>query len=63
MKRWSRTGISGRATALLTSPIVLEIDPDTRINAVHDLAVGRGGLLYVAETRTKRVVKLRPARR
>jgi len=32
-------------------------------NAVHDMAVGRDGSLYVAETRTKRVVKLRPARR
>lgn len=29
-------------------------------NAVHDLAVGRDGSLYVAETRTRRVVKLRP---
>jgi hypothetical protein len=44
-----RTGISGRAIALLTSPTVLEIDPDTGNNAVHDLAVGRGGLLYVAD--------------
>jgi len=32
-------------------------------NAVHDMAVGHDGSLYVAETRTKRVVKLRPARR
>jgi DNA-binding beta-propeller fold protein YncE len=30
-------------------------------NAVHDLAVGPDGSIYVAETRTKRVVKLRPA--
>jgi peptidylamidoglycolate lyase len=29
-------------------------------NAVHDLAVGPDGSIYVAETRTKRVVKLRP---
>jgi hypothetical protein len=29
-------------------------------NAVHDLAVGSDGSIYVAETRTKRVVKLRP---
>jgi len=29
-------------------------------NAVHDLAIGRDGSIYVAETRTKRVVKLRP---
>ena len=29
-------------------------------NAVHDLALGRDGSIYVAETRTKRVVKLRP---
>ena len=33
---------------------------DPVFNAVHDLAVGRDGSLYVAETRTKRVVKLRP---
>ena len=32
-------------------------------NAVHDMAVGLDGSLYVAETRTKRVVKLRPAGR
>ena len=32
-------------------------------NAVHDMAVGQDGSLYVAETRTKRVVKLRPSRR
>ena len=31
-------------------------------NAVHDLAVARDGTIYVAETRTRRVVKLRPAR-
>jgi peptidylamidoglycolate lyase len=35
---------------------------DPVFNAVHDLAVGRDGAIYVAETRTKRVVKLRPAR-
>jgi peptidylamidoglycolate lyase len=53
---------------------VLKLDRDWRIvasigfgaagdpvfNAVHDLAVGRDGSIYVAETRTKRVVKLRP---
>ena len=33
---------------------------DPVFNAVHDLAVGRDGSVYVAETRTKRVVKLRP---
>ena len=33
---------------------------DPVFNAVHDLAVGRDGTIYVAETRTKRVVKLRP---
>jgi len=33
---------------------------DPVFNAVHDLAVGRDGSIYVAETRTKRVVKLRP---
>jgi hypothetical protein len=26
---------------------------------VHDVAIGRDGAIYVAETRTKRVVKLR----
>ena len=34
---------------------------DPVFNAVHDLAVARDGTIYVAETRTKRVVKLRPA--
>ena len=33
---------------------------DPVFNAVHDLAIGRDGSIYVAETRTKRVVKLRP---
>jgi peptidylamidoglycolate lyase len=33
---------------------------DPVFNAVHDLAVGPDGSVYVAETRTKRVVKLRP---
>lgn len=33
---------------------------DPVFNAVHDLAVGKDGSMYVAETRTKRVVKLRP---
>lgn len=36
---------------------------DPVFNAVHDLAVGRDGSIYVAETRTKRVVKLRPVGR
>ena len=36
---------------------------DPVFNAVHDLAVGRDGSIYVAETRTKRVVKLRPVTR
>ena len=36
---------------------------DPVFNAVHDLAVGRDGSIYVAETRTKRVVKLRPVAR
>jgi hypothetical protein len=35
---------------------------DPVFNAVHDLAVARDGSIYVAETRTKRVVKLRPIR-
>jgi len=34
---------------------------DPVFNAVHDLAIGRDGAVYVAETRTKRVVKLRPS--
>jgi len=33
---------------------------DPVFNAVHDLAVGPDGSVYVAETRTRRVVKLRP---
>jgi len=33
---------------------------DPIFNAVHDIAVGPDGSIYVAETRTKRVVKLRP---
>jgi peptidylamidoglycolate lyase len=32
---------------------------DPVFNAVHDVAIGRDGAIYVAETRTKRVVKLR----
>jgi peptidylamidoglycolate lyase len=53
---------------------VLKLDRDYRVlaaigfgqpghpvfNAVHDLAIGRDGSIYVAETRTRRVVKLRP---
>jgi peptidylamidoglycolate lyase len=35
---------------------------DPVFNAVHDIAVGRDGSIYVAETRTRRVVKLRLAR-
>jgi hypothetical protein len=35
---------------------------DPVFNAVHDLAVGKDGSIYVAETRTKRVVKLRVVR-
>jgi peptidylamidoglycolate lyase len=35
---------------------------DPVFNAVHDLAVGSDGCIYVAETRTKRVVKLRPGK-
>jgi len=34
---------------------------DPVFNAVHDIAVGKDGSIYVAETRTKRVVKLRRA--
>ena len=33
---------------------------DPVFNAVHDLAIGKDGSVYVAETRTKRVVKLKP---
>jgi len=36
---------------------------DPVFNAVHDLALGTDGSIYVAETRTKRVVKLRPVTR
>jgi peptidylamidoglycolate lyase len=35
---------------------------DPVFNAVHDIAVGRDGSIYVAETRTQRVVKLRPVK-
>lgn len=35
---------------------------DPVFNAVHDLAIGRDGSIYVAETRTKRVMKLRPVK-
>jgi peptidylamidoglycolate lyase len=35
---------------------------DPVFNAVHDLALGKDGSIYVAETRTRRVVKLRPVR-
>ena len=35
---------------------------DAVSNAVHDIAVGKDGSIYVAETRTKRVVKLRRAK-
>ena len=35
---------------------------DPVFNAVHDMALGRDGSIYVAETRTKRVVKLRPVK-
>ena len=35
---------------------------DPVFNAVHDLALGKDGSIYVAETRTRRVVKLRPAK-
>ncbi len=33
---------------------------DPVFNAVHDIAIGKDGSIYIAETRTKRVVKLRP---
>ena len=33
---------------------------DPVFNAVHDIALGRDGSIYVAETRTMRVVKIRP---
>jgi peptidylamidoglycolate lyase len=35
---------------------------DPVFNAVHDIAVAPDGSIYVAETRTKRVVKLRPVK-
>ena len=66
-------GFDTAATETLRDPAVLEIDfkrqwigvkdaPTTGrvFNAVHDLAVGPDGSIYVAETRTRRVVKLRP---
>jgi peptidylamidoglycolate lyase len=35
---------------------------DPVFNAVHDIAVGHDGSIYVAETRTKRVIKLHPVK-
>jgi peptidylamidoglycolate lyase len=35
---------------------------DPVFDAVHDIAVGSDGSIYVAETRTRRVVKLRPVK-
>jgi DNA-binding beta-propeller fold protein YncE len=35
---------------------------DPVFDAAHDIAVGPDGSIYVAETRTKRVVKLRPVK-
>jgi peptidylamidoglycolate lyase len=35
---------------------------DPVFNAVHDIAIGKDGSIYVAETRTKRVVKLKPVK-
>jgi len=35
---------------------------DPVFDAVHDIAVGQDGSIYVAETRTRRVVKLRPVK-
>ncbi|HKB10685.1 MAG TPA: peptidyl-alpha-hydroxyglycine alpha-amidating lyase family protein [Vicinamibacterales bacterium] len=44
----------------VTTKIGFGATGDPVFNAVHDLAIGRDGSIYVAETRTKRVVKLRP---
>jgi peptidylamidoglycolate lyase len=48
-REWKVTGVIGFGAA-----------GDPVFNAVHDIAVARDGSIYVAETRTKRVVKLRP---
>ena len=74
MPRVRCTSASGAPTTTPQHTGVLKLDRDWTIvaaigfgkpgdpvfNAVHDLAVGRDGSIYVAETRTKRVVKLRP---
>jgi hypothetical protein len=44
----------------ITASIAFGQPGDPVFNAVHNLALGRGGSVYVPETRTKRVVKLRP---
>jgi peptidylamidoglycolate lyase len=48
-REWNTIGVIGFGAA-----------GDPVFNAVHDIAVGRDGSIYVAETRTKRVVKLKP---
>lgn len=44
----------------IVSAIGFDRPGDPKFNAVHDVALGKDGSIYVAETRTKRVVKLRP---
>jgi peptidylamidoglycolate lyase len=48
-REWKTTAVIGFGAA-----------GDPVFNAVHDIAVGRDGSIYVAETRTKRVVKMKP---
>jgi peptidylamidoglycolate lyase len=44
----------------VTASVGFGVKDDPVFNAVHDLAIGLDGSIYIAETRTKRVVKLRP---
>jgi peptidylamidoglycolate lyase len=44
----------------VTASVGFGAKDDPVFNAVHDLAIGLDGSIYIAETRTKRVVKLRP---
>ena len=63
---WDRVHPNPTGSALIARAFLTAIGfgrpGDPVFNAVHDLAIGRDGSIYVAETRTKRVVKLRPAR-
>ena len=62
-------GKQGAGPSEFTNPHGLTFIPGStdvlvadRENSRHDLAIGKDGSIYVAETRTKRVVKLRPVR-